>query len=148
MATRNPSARWYWPKLENLADAVQASNQGMWAAVFCAAVTALFATIAIFANRGIAGIGPSAFVDALLFALVAWRIRARSRAFAVAGLCLFVIEKAFQVATQPQSLRFGFIVAILLLLAFVSGVRGTFAYHRLVAEEASTGPLAGAEGDA
>ena len=139
MANRNQPVRWYWPTFGNVADAVQASNQGMWAAVFCAAVTAIMATASIFAANGIIGVRPSAYVDALLFAVIAWRIHARSKAFAIAGLCLFVLEKVFQIATHPETLRFGAILAVILLLCFISGVRGTFAYHRFAAEGAVQG---------
>ena len=121
----------YWPEIGNLADAEQASNQGFWAAVVCAVITALFATIAATSGNAVAGIGPVAYADAVVFAVIAWRIRARSKSFAVIGLVLFVIEKIFQLATQPLSLGFGILVAIALLLAFITGVRGTFAYHRI-----------------
>lgn len=140
MVNRREPVRWYWPTFGNLADAVQASNQGMWAAVFCAAATALMATASIFVARGangIMGVTPAAYLDAVLFAIVAWRIRARSKAFAVAGLGLFLIEKIYQFATQPQALGFGIFVAVILLLCFISGVRGNFAYHRFAAEGAA-----------
>lgn len=143
MAKRNEPARWYWPAFGNLADAEQASNQGMWAAVFCAAVTAIMATISIFSANGVMGIHPSAYVDAVLFAVIAWRIRARSKGFAIAGLALFALEKVFQAVTQPQSMRFGIFLAVILLLCFISGVRGTFAYHRFKAEEADALPAGG-----
>jgi hypothetical protein len=144
MASRNQPVRWYWPTLGNVADAVQASNQGMWAAVFCAAVTGLMATISLFTHSGVGGVDPSAYVDAVLFAVIAWRIRARSKAFAVAGLVLFVIEKIYQIAMHPESLRFGIILAVILLLCFISSVRGNFAYHRFMAEATPSGlPEAG-----
>lgn len=149
MASRNQPVRWYWPTFGNVADAVQASNQGMWAAIFCAAVTAIMATISIFTANGVAGVHPSAYVDAVLFAVIAWRIHARSKAFAIVGLCLFVVEKVFQIATQPESIRFGIFLAIILLLCFISGVRGNFAYHRFMAgAEAAPTALPGAESGA
>ena len=123
--------RWYWPEIGNLADAEQASNQGFWAALVCAVVTALFATIAVASGSAVIGVGPVAFADAVVFAVIAWRTRARSKSFAVIGLALFVIEKIFQLATQPMSLSFGILVAVALLFAFINGVRGTFAYHRM-----------------
>lgn len=129
MGSRNQTVRWYWPTVGNVEEAVRASNQGMWAAVVCAGATAIFATISIFSGN-VAGIGPTAYVDALLFAGIAWGTRWRSRVFAIAGLSLFVIEKAFQIATQPDSIRFGIFLAVILLLCFIAGVRGNFAYQR------------------
>lgn len=132
MATRNDSYKWYWPTFGNVADAVQASNGAFWAAVFCATVTALFATISVFTHAGVIGVNASSYVDAALFALVAWRIRRRSKVFAIVGLVLFVLEKIFQYTTQPLStLGFSVFLAIVLLFLFINGVRGNFAYHRL-----------------
>jgi len=131
MTRNNKPDRWYWPELGNLADAEQASNQGFWAAVVCGVITALFATVAAFSGKDIIGINPLAYADAVLFGVIAWRIRARSKTFAVIGLALFVIEKILQLATQPASLGFGIFVAVALLFAFINGVRGTFAYHRM-----------------
>lgn len=131
MARSSKPVRWYWPEIGNLADAERASNEGFWAAVVCAVITTLIATIALVSNKSIMGVDPMAYADAALFAIIAWRIRARSKIFAVAGLALFVLEKIFQYATQPPSVSFGILVAVALLLAFISGVRGTFAYHRM-----------------
>lgn len=131
VARSSKPERWYWPEIGNLADAEQASNQGFWAAVVCAVVTVLIATIAVASGKTIAGIGATAYADAVVFAVIAWRIRARSKSFAVIGLVLFAVEKIIQFATQPLSLGFGIVVAACLLLAFITGVRGTFAYHRL-----------------
>jgi len=120
--------------MDNLADAEQASNQGFWAALFCAAVTAVVATVALLTSHALMGIGPLAYIDALLLAIIGWRIRRRSRVFAVIGLALFIVEKIFQFATQHQA-YFGIFMAVVLLFAFINGVRGTFAYHRILAAQ-------------
>lgn len=132
MGSRYKQERWYWPTFGNIADAEQASNQGFWAAVFCAVVTAVVATISLLSNHTVMGINAFAYADVLFLAIIAWRIRARSRVFAVIGLALFVFEKIFQFATQPQA-YFGIFMAVVLLFCFINGVRGTFAYHRMLA---------------
>lgn len=104
MGSRYKQERWYWPTFGNIADAEQASNQGFWAAAFCAVVTAVVATISVLSSHSIMGINSFAYVDAVLLVIIAWRIRRRSRVFAVIGLALFVAEKIFQFATQPQLL--------------------------------------------
>ncbi len=136
MVRKYKQDRWYWPEIGNIADAEQASNAGFWAAVFCAVVTAIVATVSAIAGKTVIGIDPVAYGDAALFAVIAWRIRARSKTFAVIGLVLFVIEKIVQATTQPQTLGFGVFMAIVLLLSFATGVRGTFAYHRLRDQQA------------
>ncbi|PMQ02745.1 hypothetical protein DyAD56_22990 [Dyella sp. AD56] len=135
MATRYKQERWYWPSFGNMADAEQAANQGFWAAVFVAAVATLFATISAFSSHNVMGIDPFAYVDAVVFAVIAWRIRRRSRAFAIAGLVLFTVEKIFQFTTQPLALV-GILMAIVLFVCFINAVRGTFAYHRMLVASA------------
>jgi hypothetical protein len=129
MATETKQSNWFWPKIVDLPSAVSASDQGFWASVVVAAITAVLATIALATKTDIATINAWAYLDALLFGLIAWRIKRRSRAFAIAGLCLFILEKAFQFS-QSQSAASGSVMAVFLLLLFVSGVRGTFAFHR------------------
>jgi len=124
----------FWPRITDLASASAASDLGFWAAVAVAAITAVFATIALVANTDILAINAWAYIDAVLFGLIAWRIKRRSRVFAVAGLCLFIVEKIVQFS-QPEVASSGAVMAVLFLLLFVGGVRGTFAFHRFSREE-------------
>ena len=143
MGSRYKQDRWYWPTFGNIADAEQASNQGVWAAAFCAVVTAVVATISLLSSHSVMGINSLAYVDAVLLVIIAWRIRRRSRVFAVIGLALFVAEKIFQFATQPQA-YFGILMAVALLFCFINGVRCTFAYHRMLAAKAQEPAVANA----
>lgn len=136
MKTDTKSSNVFWSKVVDLPSAIAASDQGFWAAIAVAAITTVFATIALVTKTDIATINAWAYLDAILFGLIAWRIRRRSRAFAVAGLCLFVIEKAVQFA-QPEVASSGAVMAVLFLLLFISGVRGTFAFHRLSRPDAA-----------
>lgn len=124
----------FWPRITDLQSASAASDLGFWAAVAVAALTAVFATIAIVAGTDILALDAWAYVDAVLFALIAWRIKRRSRVFAVAGLCLFIVEKVVQFS-QPEIPSSGAVMAVLFLLFFVGGVRGTFAFHRFSRDE-------------
>lgn len=54
-----------------------------------------------------------------------------SRVAAVAGLGLYVLEQLLMRLDNPAVAPVGLIVAGLIILAFIHGVRGTFAYHRL-----------------
>jgi len=122
---------WYWPTIVNVADAKVASNQGVWAAVFVAGITTVIATITVFTKSNLVGINPYTYIDAALFALIAWSKRRRSKAFAVAVLGFFVFEKIYQLTVQPQIALLGSVMSILFLLLFINSVRGTFAFHRL-----------------
>lgn len=66
-------------------------------------------------------------VDAALFAVVAWRTWCGSRAFAVAGLSLYALEVLYNVVTHPPGVG---ILTIIIMLALINGVRGTFGLHK------------------
>ena len=141
-ATRKTKpTHFYWPAISNLEESLQALNLAVGAALFVAVVNAVVATISLVQHTAILGITPAGYIDASLFAIVGWGIHRRSRVAAVAGLSLFVAEKIYQFATLPKALV-GIAMAVILLAFFVSGVRGTFAYHRFTsadAPEASAG---------
>ena len=78
-------------------------------------------------QKEIASIDAWAYVDAVLFTLIAWRIKKFSRAFAVVGVSLFIFEKVMFAQSQGAT---GWAMAVFLLLMFINGARGVFAYHR------------------
>ena len=119
---------WFWPTITDKASAESAANQGLWAAAWCAGVTSLLATLSLAGITVLNGIDASSYVDALLFALIAWRIHHRSRVAAVAGLALYVFERVYAwVNGIPQ----GSVMVVVLTLMFIHSIRGTYAYHRL-----------------
>lgn len=145
MSRNEKSRRSLWPAVDTEEQARYAARQGMWAAVIVAAVTAFFVALVM------AGVSPlpgttfdaSALLDAAIFAALAWGIYKDSRLAAVSGLGLFLLERVFFfLETGPSNTDL--ILALALTLAFLHGVRGTFALHRLrtranTAEAALTG---------
>ena len=128
------NSNWAWPTIENRASAVSAAKSGMWAAIIVAAVTALIATVALSYGKAIGGIDAWAYVDAAIFAIIAFGIWRMSRAAAVIGLLLFIAERVdMYVSAHSFS-----VLSLLLLLMFVNGVRGTFGYRRFAEDEAET----------
>ena len=87
-------------------------------------------------RAGIELFGPGHFdayalVDAAIFAAVAVGLWRYSRTAAILGLAFYLIERVYMWS------QFGFhavAMAVILTLAFVSGIRGTFSYHRLRSE--------------
>jgi hypothetical protein len=132
------SGSWYWPDLSDIDGAKDASRLGMWCAIIVCAMTALFALLALAGTR-VMGIDPWALIDAAIFAAIAFGIHKYSRFAAVAGFALFLIEKIYQVIQQGP-LGAG-VLGIIFLIGFLNAVRGTFAYHKLVA--ASSAPASG-----
>ena len=77
-------------------------------------------------------------VDAVIFALIAWRISKVSRTWAVVGLLMYLLEVGYKLATNPSG-ALG-ILTIIFILMYISAIRGTFAYHRY--RKAEKDPLA------
>lgn len=123
-SVQKAESRWkgLWPDVADMESARAASRQGMWAAILVAVVTGLVASF------GLLGVDAWAFVDVAVFGAIAFGIYRLSRFAAVAGLLLFIIER---VTMFSQTMSSGGILAIVLLLAFGNGARGSFAYHKL-----------------
>lgn len=118
-----------WPPTATSESARFAVTQAFWAATVCAAGVALFVTV----NQLTPGARPpflfrfGALLDAAAFAAVAFGLSRRSRAAAVCGLGLYLIEEAY-VLSQARPITLLIVVAF--TIAFVNGVRGAFALHR------------------
>lgn len=128
---KQKEGRGWWPSVETEASAKGTAHQGAGAAVFCAGVTALFSILAMFDIRILPGFSPLSLVDAGLFGFIAWRIYRMSRAWALVGLLGYVAERAYSIYLHGSTAGAGLIVGVIILLGFVNGVRGTFAYHSL-----------------
>ena len=111
---------WYWEDVTSVSGAEKAMNGGFWAALFVAIITSLVASLS-FAGVHIFGIGASAFLDAALFAAIAFGIKRKSRFAAVVGLCLYVLERIYMLQRGGAG---GIVMGILLTLLFVNAVRG------------------------
>ena len=121
---------WYWEDVTSVSGAEKAINGGFWAALIVAIITSLVASLSL-AGVHMFGIGASAFLDAALFAAIAFGIKRRSRFAAVAGLCLYVLERIYMLQRGGAS---GIVMGILFTLLFINAVRGAFAHHRLNGE--------------
>jgi hypothetical protein len=128
-ATPPDSSSWrraYWPTIWNLKTARSAAMQGFWAAVLVAAITAALSLLSAFGVK-LFDFDLSALTDAAAFAVIAFGIYRMSRLAALAGLSLYVLERAYMWATLgPKNPA----IAAIFTLAFVSSVRGTFAYRK------------------
>ena len=133
---KRKTKNWWWPKISDQDSAIEASKAGFWAALTVAIITAVFATIALVSHKDIASINASAYLDAILFSIIAWRIKNYSKFFAVVGVLLFLIEKVVQFQSSGAQ---GWPLAIILLLMFISGARGVFAFHRYESEQPQVG---------
>ena len=125
------SGSWYWPDVSDLDGAKDATRFGMWCAILVAGVTALFVVLSFFGIRLMA-ITPAALLDAALFAAIAYGLSKYSRFAAAAGFVLFLVEKIYAVVTTGSILGAG-VLGVVILFGFLNGVRGAFAYQKLLA---------------
>lgn len=132
-----PGMGW-WPSVADKEGARGTALQGTGSAILVAGIGTLFSVLAMFGIQVFPGYSPWALIDAGLFAVVAWRIYRMSRAWAVVGLLLFVVERGYTFYEHGAKATAGIVVAVILLLGFVNGVRGAFAYRRLSATQEQT----------
>lgn len=127
---------WY-QDINDLKAADKAINGGFWAAIFVTVVTSIVVALS-FAGINMFKIGPSALIDAAIFAAIAVGIKRRSRFAAVAGLVLYIIERIYMF--QHNGNTGGIIMGIAFTLLFLNAVRGTYAYHRMTEGQARPMP--------
>ncbi len=122
---------WYSPDLSTADGAKSACKVAMWCAVVVACVTALFSILAMAGTKlGNAPIDGSALFDAALFGGIAFGLSRFSRFAGVAGFSLFLLEKIYMIAKGGLAAG-GLFLGIFLLIGFLNGMRGSFAYHKL-----------------
>jgi hypothetical protein len=119
-----------WPSVRTADDAKWATKQAFQAAVFVSAVTSLLSLLGAAQIQFARDFGANAWslLDAASFAAVAWGLKRDSRVAAWAGLVLYSVGSVL----QPSPLR------IILILVFISGVRGASALHVLGREARET----------
>jgi hypothetical protein len=121
----------WWPNVESAENAAWAVKQAYWATVVCACVTGIAALRAV---RGVAfikslGINGGSLLDAGVFAMIAIGLRRQSRAAAWSALLLYLVERLFSTVSSGKINTP--IVSIVFVLAFIGGIRGANALHRL-----------------
>jgi|SRR5580704_1224082 hypothetical protein len=119
---------WYWPTIEDESSAEAATKPAVGASGFFAAVTGLIAILSIVYHRPVFGFSGWSLVDALLFVVIAWRIKQMSRTWAVLGLLIYLLEVSFNVATNKNG-AIG-VMTVIFVLTYIGAIRGTFAFHR------------------
>jgi hypothetical protein len=119
---------WFWPKIEDERSAETATNSAVAVSGFVAAVTALLSILSIIYRKPIGGVDGLGLIDAVVFAVIAWRIHKMSRAWAIVGILMYLFEVGYKLVTSPSG-ALG-ILTIVFILSYISAIRGTFAYHR------------------
>ncbi len=125
-----------WPEINSKESARKAGLYGFGASLFTCGVTTLFVLLSLL---GISQQVPIvALVDVVIFGIIAWRIYHMSRIASVVGLTLFFAEKVFMFSQEGFKFE---ILPIFLIFAYVTSIRGTFAYRKY--QEQITMPVEG-----
>ena len=122
----------FWPDVSTIDGARRATRQGIAAALLSVGITALFALYALTTGEAVLDfISAWSLVDVAIFGLIAYGLHREWRAAAVGGLAFFLIEKIDQMHRSSMGSVGGAGVATLMILCYISAIRGTFALHRL-----------------
>jgi len=115
---------WVWLKVDNRRRAQNAIEEGFWAAIFVSGMAAVFLLITVLKDPD--QLTVEELLSVLVFAFIAFGIRRRSRAAALAALILYVLGRVYAFASGAHG---NLVLPVLITLALLNAVRGTFAYH-------------------
>jgi len=118
---------WIWPKITDVESAKKAANQGMYASIFIAGTTLLLLGLSTQGFNPL-DLDTYSLIDIAIFVLIAWRIYAMSRTAAILGLAVYILEQVFLFND------FGFrlsAVQMIIVLAFINSIRGTYTFNVL-----------------
>ena len=132
----SPQKEWLFPSITNKEKAKQVARQGTWAAGIVALITLVLTVIVISENpalpyNNLPKLDAWAFWDVGIFVAIAWGIYKMSRVAAVAGLVIYIAEQVLIRVSNPKLATNGIFFTVLIVIAFINGIRGTFAYHSL-----------------
>jgi hypothetical protein len=123
----NTIKQWLWPDISSRRQVEFAILEGYWAAIIVAAISGILLIISLFDSFGPESLFQFAYI--VLFALLAYGIERRSVPAALAALILFVaqtFENLF-LSGRPRAVPF----AVVVIIALVNAVRGTYASRKL-----------------
>jgi len=128
------TVEWIWPPVTDTASAQKASKQGLWACAWCAGATLFLIVLSVLGVR-LFDFDMWALLDALLFIVIGWGIYKMNRFAAIAGLALYIIERAVMWSEYGPKNP---VMALIISLMFINSLRGILAYHRYGKELGST----------
>jgi hypothetical protein len=135
MKSEKKTTKFWWPDVSTQDDARSAAKGGATAAWIVAVVTSGFALYAAL-KAPVLNVTAWSFLDAALFAALGFGIWRLSRLAAIGALVLYLVEQGFLWASVGPKNP---VMALLFIMFFVGGIRGTFSYHRLRNGRADTG---------
>jgi hypothetical protein len=129
MADNSGALRLFWPDIDDATSAKAASRIAVWTcAIWCVWNAAVVTYARVQGDPNTLRLGAFAYLDFLVFAVLGALIWRMWRTAAVLAFAIYLIEQIvsfMNTGIAPVS-----IVSVALLLFYVSGMRGTFLFHR------------------
>ncbi len=120
--------KWFWPELADVKESEKAAREGAAVCFLVAGGSAIIGAMSVWLGKPVFGMDAVVFIDAGIVAIAGWRIWRLSRIWAVLALTMFILTSVYALDSRP--LLPVLLIRVILTLILISGVRGTFAYHR------------------
>lgn len=127
----------FWPRIDSAEQAKIWMHYGAVAAAFYAAGTACVSYLAICLQRPVLGLDAWAMTDALVFAVVAWRVSRSSANWAITGFVVFTASKLYWAGIAGRTN--GVLLSAVFFLLYLHAARAGL-YLRHAEESMATAP--------
>jgi hypothetical protein len=123
---------WWWPEMPTETAARIVVRRAAWCAIWVAALNALFASISAITGTAFGPFDAMAYVDATIMAVIAVGLWRGWRAAAVSSVIYYSVALCYTMWSSLSTsghTTFPY-VGIVFIVAFVNGIRGTFALNQ------------------
>lgn len=127
MSKENPLQN-LWPEMDSQKHAKNAAKQAVGAALFSAVITAALAIASVYGYSVPGFVDVYSLIDVAFLVVLAYGIWKMSRAAAGIALIYFVFSS---IVVLTEGGTGSIVVRMFFLLAYINGIRGTFAYHKM-----------------
>jgi len=118
---------WLWPSIGDEISAKNANNQGIIASIWCAVWLSVIFVMHIFSGDATSSPDLWELADVAFFLLIACGIYKIYRVAPIIGLFFYFVPRlVYWIQHGPNNILFGIIIT----LAYITSIRGAFAYHR------------------
>jgi hypothetical protein len=124
----NKDFNMFWPNIDSIEDAKSVAKGAAFIPAFVSVITSIVVLVGIF-YKPILGLDAWAFIDAFLFAIVAFGMWKLNRVAAILGLLLYVWGQFQLLSTQGTAVG---VMAVFFAIMWFNGIRASLRYHKLL----------------
>ncbi|MBU1308643.1 MAG: hypothetical protein KKE30_03805 [Gammaproteobacteria bacterium] len=126
--SKNKDFNMFWPNIDDIEDAKGVAKGAAFIPAFVSVVTTIIVLVGIFYTP-ILGLDEWAFIDAFLFALVAFGMWKLNRVVAILGLALYVWGQLQLLSVHGSGTG---VMAVFFVIMWFNGIRASLRYHKLL----------------